>query len=464
MVFPFYNLDPQSTGGIHLVGIGGIGMRGLARTLKTYGYCVSGSDIALGEGVQKLIAEGIPVIIGQRSVLPPDVRHVIISSAICPDNPELQEANRQGLTIYKRGDVLAELVSHKHTVAISGTHGKTTTTALMGHLLTQGGYDPLVINGGVMHNLGETVRLGAGDWAVVEADESDGTMAKIASHMAVITNISPEHLDFYKTTEALESCFQEFLKKRHPEGWTIACADSPLLAQLVKKQAMPQTITYGLNDGADVLIVGAIQERGGMTFDIGLPGALFLKGLKLSLFGMHNVQNAAAVVAAAYVLGVPEKALRETLETFAGVSRRFNHLGTFQGADVIDDYAHHPEEIEATIQAARPLCEGSLIVVCEVHRHSRLKHFFLGFVSALMHADHVILAPLYTAGESYQGRHTLDELCGTLQAKKGSSFATYSKSYDDVLDLVHARAAPGDMILCLGAGQITQFAQNLTKI
>ncbi|BAF90554.1 UDP-N-acetylmuramate-alanine ligase [Azorhizobium caulinodans ORS 571] len=456
---------PEALGSIHFVGIGGIGMSGIAEVLNNLGYTVQGSDVAENANVKRLRENGIAVTVGHKAENIDGAEVVVVSSAIKRDNPELLAARAKRLPVVRRAEMLAELMRLKSCVAIAGTHGKTTTTSLVATLLDKGGFDPTVINGGIINAYGTNARLGAGDWMVVEADESDGTFLKLPAEVAIITNIDPEHLDHFKTFDKVQEAFRTFVENVPFYGFAVMCIDHPVVQALVGRIEDRRIITYGENPQADVRLVD-VDLRGGIT----RFGVVFrdragtaehrIDGLKLPMPGKHNALNATAAIAVARELRVPDDRIIEAIGGFGGVKRRFTRTGEWKGATIFDDYGHHPVEISAVLRAARAATEGQVIAVVQPHRYTRLASLFDEFCTCFNDADHVIVAPVYAAGESPVPGADSEHLVQGLRAR-GHRSVTALKGPEELAGLVAGLAKPGDFVICLGAGTITQWAYAL---
>ena len=456
---------PFDIGVLHFIGIGGIGMSGIAEIMHNLGYRVQGSDIAAGANTERLQQLGVSVAIGHREENIGDAAVIVISSAIDPRNAEIVAARAKHLPVVRRAEMLAELMRLKWSVAIGGTHGKTTTTSLVAALLAAGGLDPTVINGGILNAYGTNAHLGAGDWMVVEADESDGTFVKLPATAAVVTNIDPEHLDHYGSFEAVREAFLTFVENIPFYGFAAVCLDHPEVQTLAAKVQDRRIVTYGFNRQADVY--GAIRNISpeGVRFDVEYrptpdAEAQRLRGLSLPMVGNHNVQNALAAVAIALRLGIDEAAIRDGLAGFAGVKRRFTRTGSAGGITVIDDYGHHPVEIAAVLQAARSATAGQVIAVVQPHRYSRLADLFEDFCTCFNDAEHVLVAPVYAAGEEPREGVSHATLVEGLRAHGHRGAATV-EGPEALAARVLELAESGDMVICLGAGSITRWAAAL---
>lgn len=458
---------PLSLGPIHFVGIGGIGMSGIAEVLHNLGYTVQGSDVAESANVKRLAEKGIKVLIGHAAENIDGAEVLVVSTAIRRDNPELVAARAKRLPVVRRAEMLAELMRLKSCVAIAGTHGKTTTTSLVATLLDAGGFDPTVINGGIINAYGTNARLGDGEWMVVEADESDGTFLKLPVEVAIVTNIDPEHLDHFKTFEAVQAAFRSFIDNLPFYGFAVMCTDHPVVQDLVGHVEDRRVITYGENPQADVRIVD-VDLRGGLCrFGVlfrDRTGAVVheLRDLVLPMPGKHNALNATAAIAVAHELGASDEQIRSALAGFGGVKRRFTRTGEVDGVTIFDDYGHHPVEISAVLRAARASTEGQVIAVVQPHRYTRLQSLFDQFATCFNDADHVIVADVYAAGEPPIPGIDRDHLVEALRAR-GHRSVTALKGPEALAGLVKGMMKPGDYVVCLGAGNITQWAYALPE-
>lgn len=456
---------PRNIGPVHFIGIGGIGMSGIAEILHNQGYTVQGSDASLNPNVQRLRDMGIKVEIGQSGDNLGKAEVVVVSSAIKKDNPELVAARARALPIVRRAEMLAELMRFKTAIAIGGTHGKTTTTTLVATLLDAGNLDPTVINGGIINAYGTNARLGAGEWMVVEADESDGTFTKLPADVAVITNIDPEHLDHYGDFEGVKKAFHQFVENVPFYGFAVMCLDHPEVQALVGEIRDRRVITYGRNPQADVRLVELENKGGVQHFSVEIRDRirqtqLRIDGLELPMPGVHNALNALAAIAVADQLHVPAEAIRRGLKGFTGVKRRFTKTGEVGGVTVIDDYGHHPVEIAAVLRAARQSTGRDVIAVVQPHRFSRVNDLFDDFAACFNDADTVIVAPIYAAGEQPLPGVTHEELVNRIRAR-GHRDARVLDKPEDLASLLASRVEEGDYVVCLGAGNITQWAAAL---
>ena len=456
---------PRNIGPVHFVGIGGIGMSGIAEILHNQGYKVHGSDSAENPNVQRLRAMGIEVAIGQAAENLRDAAVVVISSAIKKGNPELAAARARGLPVVRRAEMLAEIMRFKNAVAIGGTHGKTTTTTLIATLLDAANFDPTVINGGIINAYGTNARLGDGEWMVVEADESDGSFVKLPADVAVVTNIDPEHLDHYHDFEHVKQAFLTFVENVPFYGFAVMCTDHPVVQEMVGLVRDRRVITYGRNPQADVRLVDLEVIDGQSHFAVEIRDRirmthLRIEGLVLPMPGEHNALNATAAIAVADQLKVPAEAIRKGLAAFSGVKRRFTKTGVVGGVTVIDDYGHHPVEISAVLRAARQSTKRDVIAVVQPHRYSRLHDLFNEFATCFNDADTVIVAPVYAAGEQPIEGVTHEELVSRIRAR-GHRDARVVDRFEALAPLLASRVEAGDYVVMLGAGNITQWAAAL---
>jgi len=458
---------PRDIGPVHFVGIGGIGMSGIAEVLVNLGYRVQGSDIAESANVQRLRAKGIEVMVGHAAENLGDAEVLVVSSAIKPDNPELRAARVQHIPVVRRAEMLAELMRFKQAIAVGGTHGKTTTTSIVAALLDAGGLDPTVINGGIINAYGTNARMGDGDWMVVEADESDGTFVKLPADIALVTNIDPEHLDHYGSFDAVREAFRQFVENVPFYGFAVMCLDHPEVQALVGRIEDRRIVTYGQNRQADVRFEDLRTEGGMSRFTVHINDRRTgdtreIPGLTLPMPGSHNVSNATAAIAVADQLGISAEDIRKGLAGFGGVKRRFTHTGSWNGVDVFDDYGHHPVEIAAVLKAARAAAQGKVIAVMQPHRYTRLHDLFDGFSSCFNDADTVIIADVYAAGEPPLAGVDRDHLIEGLRSR-GHRNVLGLEGPERLAAMIADIAEPGDYVVCLGAGSITGWAYALPK-
>lgn len=453
---------PLDTGLLHFVGIGGIGMSGIAEILNTLGYQVQGSDIADGANVKRLRDKGIDVAIGHAAENIKDAAAVVISSAVKDHNPEVMAARERGIPVVRRAEMLAELMRLKWAVAVAGTHGKTTTTSMVGEMLTAADKDPTVINGGIVNSLGTNVRLGRSDVMVVEADESDGTFTRLPASVAVVTNIDPEHLDHYGSFDNAKLAYKRFIQNIPFYGFAVMCIDHPEVQALIPTIQDRRVVTYGFSPQADVQAVNIRVEGLNSVFDVVIEGEL-VSGFSLPMLGDHNIQNALVAVATAHQMGIDTDIMKSALAGFSGVKRRFTKTGEVQGVTIIDDYAHHPTEIATVLKAARAAAQntgGKVVAVMQPHRYSRLHDLFDEFCTCFNEAHQVIIADVYEAGETPIEGADKHHLAQGIIAH-GHRAVHELGARDDLARLVGSLVQSGDLVICMGAGNITAWAHEL---
>ena len=460
-------------GTIHFVGIGGIGMSGIAEVMHNMGFAVQGSDVAEGYVVQGLRRCGIPVAIGHRAENIGDAAVVVTSTAIRPDNPEYRAAAAGRVPIVRRAEMLAELMRLKSTVAVAGTHGKTTTTSMVAAMLDAGGVDATVINGGIINSYGSNARLGASEWMVVEADESDGSFLRLDGTIAVVTNIDPEHLDHYGSFDAVKDAFVQFVENVPFYGAALMCVDHPEVQALLPRIRDRRVVTYGFAAQADVHAENVRPVPGGNVFDVALRCRNGVQrriaDVRLPMPGRHNVLNALAAIGVAAEMGIPDATIARGFDAFGGVKRRFTKVGevAMDGGvvTIIDDYGHHPVEIRAVLAAAREGAGsleggGRVIAVVQPHRYTRLQSLMGEFQAAFNDADMVYVTPVYAAGEApIEGADAAALVAG--MTARGHRMAQTVADADALAEALRDVAAPGDMVICLGAGDITKWAAGL---
>ncbi len=456
---------PLDIGTIHFVGIGGIGMSGIAEILHNLGYRVRGSDLAESYNTKRLKEKGITVAIGHRAENLGDAAIIVVSSAVKPDNPEVVAARARFLPVVRRAEMLGELMRLKWSIAIGGTHGKTTTTSLVAALLEAAELDPTVINGGIINNYGTNARLGAGDWMVVEADESDGSFLKLPSVIAIVTNMDPEHLDHYGSVAAMNHAYAEFVRNIPFYGFAVLCIDHPVVQAMIPELADRRIVTYGFSPQAEVRAFDLRLDGSGSTYSVAIADryggtAATLTDLHLPMLGQHNVQNSLAAIAVAHEMGIDEATIRKGLAGFGGVKRRFTRTGEANGVTVIDDYGHHPVEIAAVLKAARMASRGQVVAVVQPHRYSRLQNLFAEFCTCFNDADHVFVAEVYAAGEAPIAGIDGAALAEGMRAR-GHRHVTFLEDPKALARLVAPLVKAGDLVVCLGAGSITQWAHAL---
>lgn len=454
---------PFEPGAIHFIGIGGIGMSGIAEVMLNLGYTVRGSDARENPNVERLRKLGAQIYIGQKAEQVHGAGAIVMSSAIKKDNVELVEARARSIPIVRRAEMLAELMRLKWAVAIAGTHGKTTTTTMMAAIMEGGGLDPTVINGGIINAYGSNAKLGAGDWMVVEADESDGSFLKLLGTIAVVTNIDPEHMEHYGDFDTLRAAFDKFVENLPFYGFAVLCIDHPEVQALVSRVTDRRVVTYGFNPQADVRAENVELETGGSRFDVVFRSRDGIEdrwdGLFLPMAGKHNTQNVLSTIAVARELNISEDQVRSALAGFGGVKRRFTHVGEWNGVTIIDDYGHHPVEIKAVLQAARQVSRGKVHAVVQPHRYSRLKDLFEEFSTCFNDADAVYVADVYAAGEAPIEGASGPDLVTSLGSFGHKNAVSIDK--DTLAKTLKPNLKAGDLIVCLGAGDITYWAADL---
>jgi UDP-N-acetylmuramate--alanine ligase len=460
---------PDQAGLFHIVGIGGIGMSAIAEVMHTRGYRVQGSDLKDGANLERLRARGIPCQIGHDPANVEGAAYLVISSAVKAGNPEFEAARERGMPIIRRAEMLAELMRPCATVSVTGTHGKTTTTSLIADLFKCADLDPTVIAGGIINGWGTNARIGRGEWMVVEADESDGTFLKLPTQIGVVTNIDPEHMDYWPSVEALHQAFHQFIDAIPFYGLAVACIDHPVVRELLAKLGGAangrRTLTYGVARDADIRLVNLRPDHNRITFDADLGptvkgGARKLEDLTLPVLGHYNALNALGALAAATEAGVSDEIIRTTFAAFSGVKRRFTRVGEWQGVAVYDDYAHHPVEIAAVLRAARMAGKGRVLAVMQPHRYTRLQALFNEFSACLDDADIVVVTPVYSAGEAPIPGIDRDELASGLR-RHGHPHVLTVDDAEALVETIASVAKSGDVVVGLGAGTITDWINAL---
>jgi UDP-N-acetylmuramate--alanine ligase len=455
-------------GTIHFIGIGGIGMSGIAEVMHNLGYSVQGSDVSEGYVVEGLRKKGIKVMIGHAAENLGDAAVVVTSTAIKRGNPEVELALEKRVPVIRRAEMLAELMRLKSTVAVAGTHGKTTTTSMVAALLDAGGVDPTVINGGIINSYGSNARLGSSDWMVVEADESDGSFLRLDGTVAVVTNIDPEHLDHYGDFDRVKDAFVEFVENVPFYGAAMLCLDHPEVQAILPRVQDRRIVTYGFSAQADIRGEHVTPIPGGNRFDVQVrerDGSLRrIEGIELPMPGRHNVLNAMAAIGVALHLGIDDRTIQSGFAKFGGVKRRFTKVGEIAidggNATVIDDYGHHPVEIKAVLAAAREGAQGRVIAVVQPHRFTRLRDLMDEFQQAFNDADAVYVTPVYTAGEAPIEGVDADALVSGLK-RRGHRAAETIADAEALAAALRETLQPNDMVVCLGAGDITKWAAGL---
>lgn len=454
---------PFDLGPVHFVGIGGIGMSGIAEIMLKIGYQVQGSDAKASANTERLEKLGARIFIGHDPAnVTEGVSALVLSTAVKPDNPEVLAARVRRIPLVRRAEMLAELMRLQFSIGVAGTHGKTTTTSMVAALLDAGGLDPTIVNGGIINAYGTNAKVGDGDWIVVEADESDGSFLRLKSTVGIVTNIDPEHLDHYGDFDGVRKAFIDFVENIPFYGFAAVCLDHPEVQRLVAAIDNRRLVTYGLNPQAQVRAENVDMAPDGCRFDVVISNGeeTRIEGLHLPMAGWHNVSNALAAIAVARELDVSETAIREGLAGFGGVKRRFTTTGVANGVRIIDDYAHHPVEIAAVLKAARQVAEGKVIAVVQPHRYTRLRDLMQEFSTCFADADSVIVADVYAAGEQPIEGVDKDALVEGLR-RYGHRQVQPLDGPDALADLIAAEAKDGDLVVLLGAGDITQWAYAL---
>ncbi len=459
--------SPENLGIIHFIGIGGIGMSGIAEILFQSGYHVQGSDLKQSNNTNRLEKLGIKVYIGQKKSNIIDAKIIVVSTAISEKNEEFIAAKKMFLPIVHRSEMLGELMRLKQSIAIAGTHGKTTTTSLIAKMIEENGMDPTIINGGIISSLDSNARLGNGEWMVVEADESDGSFSKLNPTAAIITNIDLEHLDYHKNEDNLENAFYNFVSSIPFYGFVCLCIDNPRTQRLISKLENKKVITYGMSANADIRATNIYYKNNKMNFSLNIKNNKEFEEnvfkIEFSMIGMHNIQNALATIATGIELKIPLTKIKNTLKNFTGVERRFQKVGNFKNTIIIDDYGHHPVEINSALSAARFLApESKIIAIFQPHRYSRLKDLFDDFCSCFNKADHVFLLDVYAAGEKSIKKFESINLEKGL-ADYGHKNVLYIQNQNLIAKNLLKLIQPNDLIICLGAGSITKIANSLEE-
>ena len=456
---------PLGIGTIHFTGIGGIGMSGIAEVLHTLGYAVQGSDISESANVKRLREVGIPVAVGHDPAHVANAQVVVVSTAVRRDNPEVMAARARLVPVVRRAEMLAELMRLRWSVAVGGTHGKTTTTSLISAVLEAASLDPTVINGGIINAYGSNTRLGQGEWMVVEADESDGSFLRLPAVIAVVTNMDAEHLDHWGTGEAMLAGYDQFVGNIPFYGFAVLCIDHPAVQEMIPRLSDRRVITYGFSPQADIRAERLVMDKLGATFEVAVTdrfrnSSRRMGPFRLPMLGQHNVQNALAAVAIAVEMEIDDATVRSAFLGFRGVKRRFTKTGETGGITVIDDYGHHPVEIAAVLRAARQAGARDVVAIVQPHRYTRLQSLFPEFCTCMNDAGTVIIADVYAAGEAPIPGAARDDLVDGLRARGHRSVVPLTAP-EHLAEMVHAIAKPGDFVVCLGAGNVTAWAAAL---
>ena len=461
------HFNSLEVGIIHFIGIGGIGMSGIAEVLHNLGYKVQGSDIADNANVKRLREKGITVLIGHKAENVGEAGVVVISSAVKRDNPEVVAAREALLPIVRRAEMLGELMRLKRSVAVGGTHGKTTTTSMVATMFDAASLDPTVINGGIINAYGTNARLGSGEWMVVEADESDGSFMKLPATVAIVTNIDPEHMDHYHDFAAVKRAFDTFVTNIPFYGFAVLCVDHPEVQEMISRVSDRRIVTYGFSPQADIRAINLEAKPDGTRYDVVISDRKHdttrtIDGFFLPVIGQHNVQNSLAAISVGVHLGFPDHVLRTAFNKFEGVKRRFTRTGVVNNITIVDDYGHHPVEIMATLKAAQQAKgnKGKVIAVMQPHRYTRLASLFTDFCKSFNDADAVIVADVYAAGEQPIEGMNRDALVEGLRSH-GHRNVHALPDPKSLAGMVADIAEPGDYVLCLGAGTISAWAYAL---
>lgn len=464
------NKFPIHSGFIHFVGVGGIGMSGIADILVNLGYKVNGSDLKENAMIERLSRKGVNITIGHKAENVRGASVVVVSSAISKDNPEVLEARRLKIPVIRRAEMLAELMKMKMSIAVAGTHGKTTTTSLIASVLDQANFNPTVINGGIINAYNSNARLGGGEWIVVEADESDGSFTRLMSTIAVVTNIDFDHIDNFDSFDELRGLFSRFIENIPFYGVAVLCIDHPEVAKIALETHDRKIITYGFDSKADVSCANVELTADGVQFDVVFSQNMIdkygvnrvWKGFSLNIFGKHNVQNSLAAISVGLEMRISEENMKVALGSFMGVRRRFTKVAEFNGITVIDDYAHHPVEISAVLEAARSICKGKIYAVIQPHRYSRLKNFLSEFGKCLELSDYCFVLPIYSAGEQNNGTDHFSLL--RVLNENGKVSSDFAQDVATLKSKIADKLCPGDYVIFLGAGDVTVWAQQFADL
>ena len=451
---------------IHFIGIGGIGMSGLAQIMTNMGFQIQGSDLSNNKNIDRLVKSGIKTFIGHNKKNIKKATMVVISSAIKKNNKELIASKKKKLPIFKRGEMLANIVALKKNIVVSGSHGKTTTTSLIANILAEAGLDPTIINGGVINSLKNTAHLGKGEWAVIESDESDGSFLKLPITYSVVTNLDKEHLDFYKNFSRLKNSFLSFIEKTPSFGKSLICLDDDNLKSLIYKCKTSNFFTYGFNKKSNYQILNVKKKLNCSIFDLKIKVAgvkIFkINNIQINLLGDHNITNATASVAAALNLGIKINIIKKALKKFSGIQRRFTKGFSIDNKVFFDDYAHHPTEIRAVIDGARQVYGNrKIICVFQPHRYSRIKFLKREFTLSFKRSDTVVLCPVYAAGEKVDYNFSQDHF-SKLIAKRSGIQVINIKNQDDLKIFFKKNLFDNEIIICMGAGSISNWIRKIS--
>ena len=452
---------------VHFIGIGGIGMSGLAQIMKNMGFSIQGSDLNHNNNIERLIKRGIKVFIGHSKKNIQKATMSVISSAIKNTNQELIALKEKKIPIFKRGDMLANIVTLKKNIVIAGAHGKTTTTSLISNILGEAGLDPTIINGGIINSLKNTARLGKGDWAVIESDESDGSFLNLPITYSILTNIDIEHLDYYKNFNELKKSFQKFLNKTPSFGKALVCLDNDYLREILKKSKTKNFLTYGFHKKANYQIINAEKNKFYSKFDIKIKiigkKNKIIKSICINMLGDHNILNSAASIAIALNLGISVNVIKKALKKFSGIQRRFTKVFSHNGREFYDDYAHHPTEIKAVLNSARQVYKKRRIIcVFQPHRYSRIELLKKQFSLSFKLSDLLVLCPVYPAGEKNKYNFKQKEF-SELIGKESKVQVVNINDKIDLKNFFKKNLFTNEMVICMGAGSISNWIRSITR-
>ena len=450
---------------VHFIGIGGIGMSGLAQIMKNMGFVIQGSDLSRNKNTERLIKLGVKVFFGHHKSNLKKATMIVMSSAVKKNNKELKAAKNRKIPIFKRGEMLANIVALKKNIVITGSHGKTTTTSLVANILLEAGLDPTVINGGVINSLKNNAQLGKGEWAVIESDESDGSFLKLPVTYSIVTNIDKEHLDFYGTFENLKKSFCTFIEKTPSFGKSLICIDNDNLKSLISKCKTNNFLTYGFNKNSNYQIVNAKKYINYSIFDLKIKLSrdkiYKIKNIKVNLIGDHNISNTTASIAIALNLGIDIKKIKNALKKFLGIQRRFTKVFSLGKREFYDDYAHHPTEIKAVVSSARQVYKKrKIICVFQPHRYSRVKFLKNEFAASFKDIDAVVLCPVFSAGEKITYNFNQENF-SKLIAKKSKTQVININNSIELKKYFQKNLFEDEMIICMGAGSISSWIKEI---
>ena len=450
---------------VHFIGIGGIGMSGLAQIMKNTGFIIQGSDSSRNKNTERLIKLGIKVYFGHHQKHLKKATMIVVSSAIKKNNRELKFARSKKLPIFKRGDMLANIVALKKNIVVTGSHGKTTTTSLVANILLEAGLDPTVINGGVINSFKNTAQLGKGDWAVIESDESDGSFLKLPVTYSIVTNVDKEHLDYYKNFNNLKKSFKKFIEKTPSFGKSLVCFDDSNMRSIISNCNKSNLLTYGFNKNSNYRIKNVKKNSNGSVFDLSINFSknktFDIKNIKVNLLGDHNIRNTTASISIALNLGIKISKIKKALKKFLGIQRRFTKVFSIQEREFFDDYAHHPTEIMAVINSAKEVYKNrKVITVFQPHRYSRVKALKKEFSLSFKKSDTVILCPVYSAGEKMKYNFNQNDFA-QLISKKSKVQVINIKNQKDLKNYFKKNLVEDEVVICMGAGSISSWIREI---